>query len=131
MPDFIRRWWLSVVNGRNCRNASAGRTPHGIGRRTVKPVGAAGDGGAHRLVDMDCARTLPEDAETGGGLMVAVIQLSIALGSTVGGLVFDSLGWHSTFALSGLLLLGAAGVTFLLSVKIRSSQRTAINELNA
>ncbi|VEC56544.1 major facilitator superfamily protein [Klebsiella aerogenes] len=44
-----------VVNGRNCRNASAGRTPHGIGRRTVKPVGAAGDGGAHRLVDMDCA----------------------------------------------------------------------------
>ena len=77
------------------------------------------------------ARTLPEDAETGGGLMVAVIQLSIALGSTVGGLVFDSLGWHSTFALSGLLLLGAAGVTFLLSVKIRSSQRTAINELNA
>ena len=77
------------------------------------------------------ARTLPEDAETGGGLMVAVIQLSISLGSTVGGLVFDSLGWHSTFALSGLLLLGAAGVTFLLSVKIRSSQRTAINELNA
>lgn len=77
------------------------------------------------------ARTLPEDAETGGGLMVAVIQLSIALGSTVGGLVFDSLGWHSTFALSGLLLLGAAGVTFLLSVKIRSYQRTAINELNA
>ncbi len=44
-----------VVNGRNCRNASAGRTPHGIGRRTVKPVGPAGDGGAHRLVDMDCA----------------------------------------------------------------------------
>nr|VXZ85493.1 Purine ribonucleoside efflux pump nepI [Klebsiella pneumoniae] len=42
------------------------------------------------------ARTLPEDAETGGGLMVAVIQLSIALGSTVGGPVFDSLGWHST-----------------------------------
>lgn len=58
------------------------------------------------------ARTLPEDAETGGGLMVAVIQLSIALGSTVGGLVFDSLGWHSTFALSGLLLLGAAGGLF-------------------
>ena len=77
------------------------------------------------------ARTLPEDAEAGGGLMVAVIQLSIALGSTAGGLVFDSLGWHGTFALSALLLLGAAGGTFLLSVKIRSSQRTAINELNA
>ncbi len=29
--------------------------------------------------------------------MVAVIQLSIALGSTAGGLVFDSLGWRSAF----------------------------------
>ncbi|HGL6424281.1 TPA: MFS transporter [Klebsiella quasipneumoniae] len=76
------------------------------------------------------ARTLPEDAEAGGGLMVAVIQLSIALGSTAGGLVFDGLGWRSNFALSGLLLLAAAGATFLLSVKIRSSQRTPINELD-
>ncbi len=58
------------------------------------------------------ARTLPENAETGGGLMVAVIQLSIALGSTTGGLVFDSLGWRSAFGLSGLLLLGAVAMTF-------------------
>lgn len=63
------------------------------------------------------ARTLPEDAEAGGGLMVAVIQLSIALGSTAGGLVFDSLGWRSTFGLSGILLLGAAAMTFLTSRK--------------
>ena len=54
------------------------------------------------------ARTLPRDAEAGGGLMVAVVQLSIALGSTVGGLLFDSNGYRSTFALSaGLLLVGA------------------------
>ncbi|WPO97235.1 MFS transporter [Buttiauxella sp. HR94] len=58
------------------------------------------------------ARTLPENAETGGGLMVAVIQLSIALGSTTGGLVFDSLGWQSAFGLSGLLLFGAVAMTF-------------------
>ncbi|MDE4079308.1 MULTISPECIES: MFS transporter [Enterobacter cloacae complex] len=58
------------------------------------------------------ARTLPEDAEAGGGLMVAVIQLSIALGSTAGGLMFDSLGWQSTFGLSGILLLSAVGLTF-------------------
>ncbi|WP_312634073.1 MFS transporter [Pseudescherichia sp.] len=58
------------------------------------------------------ARTLPENAETGGGLMVAVIQLSIALGSTTGGLVFDSLGWRSAFGLSGLLLFGAVAMTF-------------------
>ena len=54
------------------------------------------------------ARTLPRDAEAGGGLMVAVVQLSIALGSTVGGLFFDSNGYRSTFAFSaGLLLVGA------------------------
>ncbi|MDQ0607389.1 putative MFS family arabinose efflux permease [Variovorax sp. W1I1] len=54
------------------------------------------------------ARTLPQDAEAGGGLMVAVVQLSIALGSTVGGLLFDGSGYQSTFAFSaGLLLVGA------------------------
>nr|WP_279078358.1 MFS transporter [Hafnia alvei] len=63
------------------------------------------------------ARTLPEDAEAGGGLMVAVIQLSIALGSTAGGLVFDNLGWRSTFGLSGIILLGAVSMTFLTSHK--------------
>jgi predicted MFS family arabinose efflux permease len=61
------------------------------------------------------ARTLPEDAEAGGGLMVAVIQLSIALGSTAGGLVFDHSGWQSTFALSGMLLLCAVVLTFITS----------------
>lgn len=61
------------------------------------------------------AHTLPDDAEAGGGLMVAVIQLSIALGSTVGGLVFDHLGWESSFGLSGMLLLSAVAMTFLTS----------------
>jgi predicted MFS family arabinose efflux permease len=61
------------------------------------------------------ARALPEDAEAGGGLMVAVIQLSIALGSTAGGLVFDSLGWRSAFGLSSLLLLGAVAMAFVTS----------------
>lgn len=59
------------------------------------------------------ARTLPNDAEAGGGLMVAAIQLAIALGSTAGGFAFDHLGWQSTFALSGGLLLIAAALTFL------------------
>ncbi|MGJ7497805.1 MFS transporter [Variovorax sp. RT4R15] len=54
------------------------------------------------------ARTLPQDAEAGGGLMVAVVQLSIALGSTVGGLLFDGSGYRTTFVFSaGVLLLGA------------------------
>ncbi|CAI1154543.1 MFS transporter [Serratia proteamaculans] len=59
------------------------------------------------------ARTLPNDAEAGGGLMVAAIQLAIALGSTAGGFAFDHLGGQSTFALSGGLLLIAAALTFL------------------
>ncbi len=61
------------------------------------------------------ARTLPEDAEAGGGLMVAVIQLSIALGSTAGGIMFDSLGWQNTFAMSSLLLVSAVVLTFFTS----------------
>ncbi|EOL9863244.1 MFS transporter, partial [Escherichia coli O157:H7] len=59
------------------------------------------------------ARTLPDNAEAGGGLMVAVIQLSIALGSTAGGIVFDRLGWQSTFAMSSVLLLCAGVLTFV------------------
>lgn len=59
------------------------------------------------------ARTLPDDAEAGGGLMVAIIQLSIALGSTTGGWVFDHLGWQSAFGLSGIWLLTAVGITFI------------------
>ncbi|MBY1055167.1 MFS transporter [Citrobacter europaeus] len=58
------------------------------------------------------ARTLPDNAEAGGGLMVAVIQLSIALGSTAGGIVFDHLGWQSAFAMSSVLLFCAGILTF-------------------
>lgn len=49
--------------------------------------------------------------------MVAVIQLSIALGSTVGGMVFDNVGWQSTFAMSGILLLSAVVLTWFTSRK--------------
>lgn len=59
------------------------------------------------------AHTLPKDAEVGGGLMVAVIQLSIALGSTVGGLLFDGVGYRATFAVSAALLVAASGVALL------------------
>lgn len=68
------------------------------------------------------ARTLPDDAEAGGGLMVAAIQLSIALGSTLGGLAFDHTGWQSTFALSSGMLIVAAGLTILTSRKTHHSQ---------
>jgi predicted MFS family arabinose efflux permease len=53
-------------------------------------------------------RTLPDDAEAGGGLMVATIQLAITLGASVGGLLFDVSGYRSTFAVSAILLCAAA-----------------------
>jgi len=61
------------------------------------------------------ARSLPDDADAGGGLMVAVVQLSIALGSTLGGLLFDRSGHAATFAFSAGLLLTAAGLVFATS----------------
>lgn len=67
------------------------------------------------------ARTFPEDAEAGGGLMVAVIQLSIALGSTAGGVLFDTLGWQSAFALSSALLISATVLAFFTSRQTRSA----------
>ena len=47
--------------------------------------------------------------------VVAVIQLAIALGSTVGGLLFDSRGYQSTFVASAAVLLLGAAVTLLTS----------------
>ncbi|WOI48166.1 MFS transporter [Acidovorax sp. BLS4] len=59
------------------------------------------------------ARALPQDAEAGGGLMVAVVQLAIALGSTAGGWLFDASGYQSTFAAAaGMLLVAAVSVGF-------------------
>ena len=59
------------------------------------------------------ANTLPNNAEAGGGLMVAMIQLSIALGSTTGGVLFDHQGYGYTFGFSAALLVLAAFVTYL------------------
>lgn len=61
------------------------------------------------------ARSVPKNAEAGGGLMVAVIQLSIALGSIVGGVLFDGSGYRATFVASAILLVVAAGLAFLAS----------------
>lgn len=58
------------------------------------------------------ARSIPENAEAGGGLMVAVIQLCIAMGSTVGGVLFDGFGYRTTFMASAALLVIAACLVF-------------------
>ena len=68
------------------------------------------------------AKTLPESAEAGGGLMVAVVQLAIGLGSSVGGLLFDACGYVTTFGFSAGLLLAAA---FFATATARRSRRAA------
>ncbi|MFP3492650.1 MFS transporter [Pseudomonas sp. SIMBA_059] len=57
------------------------------------------------------SRELPDDAEAGGGLMVAIIQLAITAGATVGGLAFDHWGYQATFELSAASL----GIAVLLA----------------
>jgi predicted MFS family arabinose efflux permease len=54
------------------------------------------------------AQTLPREAEAGGGLMVAVVQLAIMSGALVGGLLFDASGYRATFTLSAGLLIAAS-----------------------
>ncbi|MCQ4633987.1 MFS transporter [Shinella sp. CPCC 100929] len=61
------------------------------------------------------ARSLPHDAEAGGGLMVAVIQLAITLGAVFGGVLFDFSGYRMTFAASAMLLVLAAALAALTS----------------
>ena len=56
------------------------------------------------------SKVLPDDAEAGGGLMVAVIQLAIALGATAGGVLYDASGYRSTFAVSAAVLAASAVV---------------------
>ncbi|HEY0043971.1 MAG TPA: MFS transporter [Allosphingosinicella sp.] len=54
------------------------------------------------------SRTLPDDAEAGGGLMVAVVQLAITVGAAGGGLLFDTAGHRATFLASAALLAASA-----------------------
>ena len=61
------------------------------------------------------SRTLPADAEAGGGLMVAIIQCGIALGATLGGALFDGSGYQATFGFSATLLIIAAALAMVAS----------------
>ncbi len=61
------------------------------------------------------SRTLPDDADAGGGLMVATVQLAITFGAAIGGVLFDALGYQATFGLSAALLILAALLALLAS----------------
>jgi predicted MFS family arabinose efflux permease len=71
------------------------------------------------------ARSLPEDAEAGGGLMVAVVQLAIASGATFGGILFDASGYRATFGMSAAVLVVAGGVAWLAARAAKEGARQA------
>jgi predicted MFS family arabinose efflux permease len=70
------------------------------------------------------SRTLPADAEAGGGLMVATIQFAITLGAATGGFLFDAQGYQATFGLSAVLLVAAAALAFAASRVASTSPAT-------
>ncbi|CAI8786163.1 MFS transporter [Pseudomonas sp. GW456-12-1-14-TSB6] len=59
------------------------------------------------------AQTLPDDAEAGGGLLVAIVQLAIAGGAIIGGLAFDLSGYKATLELSAAVLVAASVLAWL------------------
>ena len=67
-------------------------------------------------------RVVPDEAESGGGLIVASIQLAIALGAAVGGVMFDLSGVLGVCATAGTLLLAAAA---LILVAVRTRPETS------
>lgn len=58
------------------------------------------------------SRAVPDDAESGGGLLVATIQLAITAGAAAGGWMFDLQGAGGVFLASGVLMLLAALTIF-------------------
>lgn len=69
------------------------------------------------------ARNVPDDAEAGGGLMVAVVQMAITAGAAGEGLIFDAFGYAPTFSTSACLFCLSA-VVALAGVKASSSQES-------
>lgn len=58
-------------------------------------------------------RVVPDEAESGGGLIVASIQLAIALGAAMGGVVFGIGGVLGVCATAGTLLLAGAALVMV------------------
>jgi predicted MFS family arabinose efflux permease len=58
-------------------------------------------------------RTIPDEAESGGGLQIATIQLAITAGAAAGGLLFDLTGAIGVFMGSSFITLLAALIALL------------------
>ena len=58
-------------------------------------------------------RTLPDEAESGGGLQVAIVQLAITIGAALGGLLFDLTGAVGVYVGSSVVTLVAGLAAWL------------------
>lgn len=68
------------------------------------------------------AQTIPDEPESGGGLLVAAIQVAIALGAGGGGMVLSLGGASGVFGLGGMTLITAA---LLISLRVRQQPEPA------
>jgi predicted MFS family arabinose efflux permease len=57
-------------------------------------------------------RSAPDETESGGGILVAAVQIAIAVGAALGGAIFSFSGVIGVFAAGGGVLLLTAGIVF-------------------
>ncbi|HEX7817486.1 MFS transporter [Dyella sp.] len=70
-------------------------------------------------------RTVPDEAESGGGLIVAAVQLAITLGAAAGGAVYDRGGAPAVVAASAAALVAAVFI-IVTGVRLRPASDVAI-----
>lgn len=58
------------------------------------------------------ARSAPDETESGGGILVAAVQISIAAGAALGGSIFSVSGVVGVFVAGGVVLLLTTGIVF-------------------
>lgn len=67
------------------------------------------------------ARTLPDEAESAGGMVVAAVQSSIAAGAAMGGLIYGMNGVSGVFITAACIMLSAA---LIIAFRVRVSSST-------
>jgi predicted MFS family arabinose efflux permease len=68
-------------------------------------------------------RTIPDEAESAGGLLVAAVQLAIMIGAAGGGAIYDFKGATAVFGASSAVLFAAA-LMALFVVPTRADEAT-------
>ena len=58
------------------------------------------------------ARAVPDETESGGGLIVAAVQVAITVGAAGGGAIYAFAGVTGVFATGGVLMLATSAVIY-------------------